>query len=110
MEQLINSRVVGATLCLSLFLLKLEENAQRTYKFSASGVLQEKLDRINWNEHRTNFNEFMKFFRHPIQVRTFEDGDNGFFNKKLQFMNGFKLERLATLIIQQQTMNSGVDL
>ena len=109
MEELIDSTVVEVALCLSLFVLKEEEDAQRHYKFSATGALYDKLDRIKWNELCTNFNDFTKCFEHPIQVRIFEDNDNEFFGRELQFISKKELEKLASLIIQQQTMNSWLD-
>ena len=109
MVELIESTVVGAALQLFLFVLEAEEDAQRYYKFFASGALPDKLDRINWNELRTNFNDFMKCFQHPILVKILEDGDNKLFARKLQFMSKKELEKLVSLIIQQQTMNSQLD-
>ena len=109
MKELIDSTIVGAALCLALFVGEKEESTQRQYKFFASGVLQNTLDKINWNEFWANFNEFMKCFRNPIQLRTFEDGDSGLFDRDLQFLNKVELERLAMLIIQQQIMNTELD-
>ena len=97
-------------MCLSLYVSKEEEDAQRHYKDSTSAALCNKLDRINYNDLQTNFNKFMKCFKLPIQVRTLEDTNTLFFGRQLQFMSEKELEKLAALIIQQQNMNSRLDL
>ena len=95
MDKLIDSTVVGIALHWVLFVGEEEESTQRHYKFSAYGVLQDTLDKINWNEFRANFNEFMKCFRNPIQVWTFEDSDNGLFDRVLQFLNKVELKKAS---------------